>query len=60
MLTKSYEKIGNDPTKYILKIRLLLDDDKEYVILLRDSTIEYDGYLYDIYYEEYRYFLNKY
>lgn len=57
---KKYLLLGNDPTKYILKIRLLLDDDKEYVIVLRDSTIEYDGHLYDIHPEEYRYFLNKY
>lgn len=57
---KKYLVMGNDPTKKLLEIRMSLENNKQYIVKFRDSTIEYNGHLYDINPEKYNLFLEKY
>lgn len=57
---KSYLVLGNDPTKHLLELKITRDNKKEYLVILRDSTVTYNGYLYDISPEKYYEFIEKY
>ncbi|EHR32353.1 hypothetical protein ACWOAQ_03735 [Helcococcus kunzii] len=57
---KKYLVMGNDPTKKLLEVRLILDSNTDYLITFRDSTIEYNGHLYDINPDKYKDFIKNY
>ena len=57
---KSYLVLGNDPTKHLLEVKIILDNKKDYIVILRDATVTYNGHLYDISPEKYYKFIEKY
>lgn len=57
---KSYLVLGNDPTKRLLEVKIIMDNKKDYIITLRDSTVTYNGHLYDISPGKYYQFIEKY
>lgn len=57
---KSYLVLGNDPTKSLLEVKITRDNKKDYLVILRDATVTYNGHLYDISPEKYYEFIEKY
>lgn len=53
-----YLVLGNDATKILKSVNLVLKNNKLYKINFRDSTIQFNGNLYDINPDNYNNFLN--